>query len=46
MEFIFSHDTSNQPMMQDAEGESLHEEAELTSVTIEAEGQVGRWARP
>jgi hypothetical protein len=46
VEFIFSHDISNQPMMQDAEGESLHEEAELTSVTIEAEGQVGRWALP
>jgi len=46
VEFVFSHDISNRPRMENAEGECLPKEAELTSVTIEAEGQVGRWARP
>ena len=46
VEFVFSHDISNRSMMENAEGECLPGEAELASVTIEAEGQVGRWARP
>ena len=46
VEFVFSHDISNRSMMENAEGECLPGEAELTSVTIEAEGQVGRWVRP
>ena len=46
VEFVFSHDISNRYMMENAEGACLPGAAELTSVTIEAEGQVGRWARP
>lgn len=46
MEFGFSHDIPNRHLMVNAEGECLPKEAQLTSVTIEAEGQVGRWTRP
>lgn len=46
VEFVFSHDVPNRHFMVNAEGECIPGEAELIAVTIEAGGQVGRWARP
>lgn len=46
VQFSFSHDVPNRHFMVNAEGECLPGEAELIAVTMEAEGQVGRWSRP
>lgn len=46
VEFVFSHDVPNRHFMVNAEGECIPGESELIAVTIEAGGQVGRWARP